>query len=275
LLNAGVITPTTPITVPAIYTHDLPKGDYIADSFSHGTMRLTPAGILELSSNVGISVESQRLKPQVRHDYMAKFGIGSKTAVDFNGESAGLLHPASQWDAVTNRTVEFGQGVSATSVQVAQTFATLANHGVREPATLVEGCKEPDGTVIDKPSAKPVRVVSPQAADETVKMLRSVVTGGPIGPLLKIPGYQLSVKTGTAQVPSTNGTGYTNKFILSVAGMAPANNPKYVVLVTFGPTTMGTSAGAAPAFTKVMTEVLKKYRVEPSTQRAPYVKTTW
>jgi cell division protein FtsI (penicillin-binding protein 3) len=106
-------------------------------------------------------------------------------------------------------------------------------------------------------------------------MLETVVTGGPIGSLLQIPGYRIAAKTGTAQVASTNGTGYTNKYILSVAGIAPAEDPEYVVLVTFGPTTLGTSAGAAPAFKNVMTEVLKKYRVEPSTQRAPYVKTTW
>jgi cell division protein FtsI (penicillin-binding protein 3) len=57
--------------------------------------------------------------------------------------------------------------------------------------------------------------------------------------------------------------------------MAPAEDPQYVVVVTFGPTTLGTSAGAAPAFTNVMTQVLKKYRIEPSTKPAPFVQTTW
>ncbi|MDQ1560971.1 MAG: hypothetical protein QOE85_312 [Actinomycetota bacterium] len=275
LLDAGTITPTTQITVPSVYTNGLPPGSYIKDSFSHGTLHYTTAGVLENSSNIGISILSQSLNKQARHDYMAKFGVGSKTAVGFNGESAGILHPANQWDSVTSRTVEFGQGVSATSAQVAQIFETIANHGVREPSTLVEGCTQSNGTVTDKPTAKPVRVVSQKSADETVKMLETVVTGGPIGSLLQIPGYRIAAKTGTAQVASTNGTGYTNKYILSVAGIAPAEDPEYVVLVTFGPTTLGTSAGAAPAFKNVMTEVLKKYRVEPSTQPAPYVKTTW
>jgi cell division protein FtsI (penicillin-binding protein 3) len=213
---------------------------------------------------------------QERHDYMAKFGVGSKTAVDFGAEqSAGYLSPANTWDPITNRTVEFGQGVSATSVQVAQIFETLANHGVREPSTLVEGCYHSDGTVTDKPTTKPVRVISQQAADETVKMLETVVTGGPISDLLKIPGYRVAAKTGTAQVASTNGSGYTNKYIISVAGIAPAEDPQYVVVVTFGPSTMGSSAFAAPAFKKVMTEVLTRYRVEPSTKRAPFVQTMW
>jgi cell division protein FtsI (penicillin-binding protein 3) len=276
LIDAGVINPKTEITVPAKYTTGFPKGSYIKDSFYHGTLHYTTAGVLENSSNIGISVLSQNLNKQARHDYMKKFGVGSKTAVDFgNQQSGGYISPASTWDPVTSRTVEFGQGVSATSVQVAQIFSTIANHGVREPSTLVTGCTHPDGTVTDKQTVKPVRVISQNAADETVGMLETVVTGGPIGSLLKIPGYRIAAKTGTAQVASTNGTGYSNKYILSVAGIAPADDPQYVVVVTFGPTTMGSSAFAAPAFKKAMTQVLKKYRIEPSTHPAPFVQTTW
>jgi cell division protein FtsI (penicillin-binding protein 3) len=276
LIDAGKITPHTEITVPPVYTTNLPKGSYIKDSFYHGTLQYTTAGVLENSSNIGISILSQSLNAQARHDYMAKFGVGQKTAVDFGaGQSAGLLRPANQWDPITNRSVEFGQGVSATSVQVAQIFETLANHGVREPSTLVESCTKADGTVIDKPTTAPVRVVSAKAADEVRGMLETVVTGGPIGSLLRIPGYRIAAKTGTAQVTDPKTGKYSNKYIISVAGMAPAEDPQYVVVVTFGPTTLGTSAGAAPAFTNVMTQVLKKYRIEPSTKPAPFVQTTW
>ena len=276
LIDSGAITPKTEITVPPVYTHGLPKGAYIKDSFYHGTLRYTTAGVLENSSNIGISILSQSLNAQARHDYMAKFGIGQKTAVDFGSQqSSGHLAPASKWDAITTRAVEFGQGVSATSVQVAQIFETIANHGVREPSTLVESCTKSNGVVVDKPTAKPVRVVSAKAADEVRGILETVVTGGPIGPLLQIPGYRIAAKTGTAQVASPNGAGYTNKYIISVAGMAPAEDPQYVVVVTFGPTTLGTSAGAAPAFKNVMTQVLKKYRIQPSTKPAPFVQTTW
>ncbi|HEY5319993.1 MAG TPA: penicillin-binding protein 2 [Galbitalea sp.] len=274
LIDAGAITPTTQITVPAIYTDGLPKGASIRDSFYHGTLHYTTAGVLENSSNIGISVLSQSLSAAKRHDYMAKFGIGSKTAAIFPGQATGVLHPVSQWDPITTRAVEFGQGVTATSVQVAQLYATLGNHGVREPSTLVEGCKQADGTVIDQQSVKPVRVVAQKTADEVVGMLETVVTGGPIGSLLRIPGYRIAAKTGTAQV-ATPGGGYGKNYIISVAGMAPAENPEYVVVVTFGPTTLNTSAGAAPAFKNVMTDVLKRYRVAPSTQPAPFVQTTW
>jgi cell division protein FtsI (penicillin-binding protein 3) len=274
LLDAGVITPTTEITVPSVYTTGLPAGSYIKDSEAHGTLHYTTAGVLENSSNIGMSILSESLPAKQRHDYMAAFGLGQKTAVGFTGESGGVLH-AAPWDPITNRTVEFGQGVEATSVQVAQIYATLANHGVREPSTLVEGCEHADGTVTDTPTAKPVRVISAKAADETVGMLETVVTGGPMRSLLKFPGYRIAAKTGTAQVQSSTGGGYGDTYIISDAGIAPAENPQYVVVVTFGPQALASSSGAAPAFTKVMDEVLNKYRVPPSTTPAPFVQTTW
>ncbi len=272
LIDAGAITPTTHVVVPSVLR--LSNGGYIKDSFSHGTLHYTTAGVLENSSNIGISLLSENLDAKSRFDYMVKFGVGQKTAVDFPGQASGHLGKP-PWDVVTTKSVEFGQGVSATSVQVAQIFQTIANHGVREPLTLVQQCTAPDGTVTDTPTAKPTRVVSTNTADEVRGMLETVVSGGPVGSLLRIPGYRIAAKTGTAQVANANGAGYGKNYIISVAGMIPAENPQYVVVVTFGPTTLGTSAGAAPAFKNVMMDVIDRYRIPPSTTSAPYVRTTW
>jgi cell division protein FtsI (penicillin-binding protein 3) len=272
LIDAGAITPTTEVTVPSVLR--LSTGGYIKDSFSHGTLHYTTAGVLENSSNIGISLLSENLSAQKRYDYMVKFGVGQKTAVDFPGQASGYLGKP-PWDPVTTKSVEFGQGVSATSVQVAQIYQTLANHGVREPLTLVSKCTAPDGTVTDAPTQQPTRVVSTTAADEVRAMLETVVSGGPVGSLLRIPGYRIAAKTGTAQVAKPNGGGYGKDYIISVAGMIPAENPQYVVVTTFGPTTLGTSAGAAPAFRNVMLDVIDRYRIPPSTTPAPNVQTTW
>jgi cell division protein FtsI (penicillin-binding protein 3) len=272
LIDAGAITPTTQVVVPSVLR--LSNGGFIKDSFSHGTLHYTTAGVLENSSNIGISLLSENLDAKDRYNYMVKFGIGQKTAATFGGQASGHL-PKPPWDVVTTKSVEFGQGVSATSVQVAQIFATIANHGVREPSTLVSQCTAADGTITDAPSTKPVRVVSAKAADEVRGMLETVVSGGPVGSLLRIPGYRIAAKTGTAQVANANGAGYGKDYIISVAGMIPAENPQYVVVVTFGPTTLGTSAGAAPAFKNVMMDVIDRYRIPPSTTPAPYVQTTW
>jgi cell division protein FtsI (penicillin-binding protein 3) len=272
LIDAGKITPLTQVVVPSVLR--LSNGGYIKDSFSHGTLHYTTAGVLENSSNIGISLLSENMSAQDRYNYMLKFGVGQKTAVDFPGQASGSIRKP-PWDVVTTKSVEFGQGVSATSVQVAQIFQTIANHGVREPLTLVQKCTEPDGTVTDTPTAQPVRVVTAKTADEVRGMLETVVSGGPIGSLLRIPGYRIAAKTGTAQVADAKNGGYGKNYIISVAGMIPAENPQYVVVVTFGPTTLGTSAGAAPAFKNVMMDVIDRYRIPPSTTPAPYVQTTW
>jgi cell division protein FtsI (penicillin-binding protein 3) len=271
LLDAGTIAPTTKITVPGLYTVD---GGSISDSWAHDDLRFTTAGVIMNSSNVGISILSETLSAQARHDYMVKFGIGERTAVGFSGESAGSFKDAADWDAITDKTVMFGQGVSATSVQVASLFQTLGNGGVKLPLTLVEGCTNADGTVTETPSTEGTQVVSESAADDTVRMMETVVTDGWLSSVLTIPGYRVAAKTGTAEVPE-NGV-YTGERIVSVAGIAPADDPQYAVVVTIGkPDTIKTSGAAAPTFQEIMTQVLKKYRVVPSNTPAPSIPLTW
>ncbi|HEV7949117.1 MAG TPA: penicillin-binding protein 2 [Glaciihabitans sp.] len=273
LLDANVLTPTTQFTVPSAYRV---AGGTISDSFDHGDLRLTTAGIIMNSSNIGISMMSEELSAEARRDYMLKFGLGSETAVNFNGESAGVLREASGWDPITDKTVQFGQGMSATSAQVASIYQTLGNGGVKMPLTLIEGCEQADGTVTNVPSTEGERVVSEYAADETVKMMETVVTDGWLSKQLTIPGYRVAAKTGTAEVAAADGSGYSGERIVSIAGIAPADNPEYAVVATIGmPDTIKTSAAAAPTFQQIMTQVLMKYRVVPSSTPAPDIPLTW
>ncbi len=273
LIDAGVVTPATQITAPG--RRYFANGDYIKDAWAHDDTRYTAAGALVVSSNTGISALTDFLPDsQKRYDYMVKFGLGKPTAVGFNGEDSGTLHPASQWDQLTNYTVQFGQGLTTTSVQMASIYQTLANHGVRVPVTLVEGCIHPDGTVTDSPKTESTRVVSAKAADETVGILENVVSNDGLQDKISIPGYRVAAKTGTAQV-AENGS-YGNKAVITVAGLAPAENPQYVVVVTAGiPSNMYTSSALATTFRDLMAQVLTTYRVPPSTVPAPDVPLTW
>jgi cell division protein FtsI (penicillin-binding protein 3) len=272
LIDQGAAAPTSRAVVPGVFTS--PEGGIIHDAWAHDDLHLTLTGVLQRSSNIGISIFGSRLTPSVRYDYMRKFGLGQRTAVQFQGESVGLLTPVSQWDSRQKYNVMFGQGVSATGVQVASIFQTLANGGVRMPVALVESCTASDGTVTDLPDTTGTRVISEAAADTTVHMLESVVTGGDLSAQLSIPGYRVAAKTGTAEV-ATNGV-YTKDRVVSVAGIAPADDPQYIVVVTFvKPRSMKTSAAAAPTFRQVMTQVLKHYRVTPSTTPTPDIATVW
>lgn len=272
LLDQGLATPSSQIIAPGRIKFD--NGGYIKDVWAHNDLRLTLTGVLMNSSNTGISKFSDLLDRQTRYDYFTKFGLGEKTAVGFPGESAGSLKQPKDWDQITNYAVSFGQGVSATSAQVASIYQTLGNGGVRLPLTLVEGCTMPDGTVTDLPSTAGTRVVSESAAQQTVGMLETIVSKGPISSRLAIPGYRIAAKTGTAEV-FENG-GYSNNRVVSVAGLIPAENPEYAVVVTLGkPSTMKTSTAAAAPFKNIMTQVIKTFRVEPSTVAATDLPTTW
>jgi cell division protein FtsI (penicillin-binding protein 3) len=274
LIDSGLATPTTPATVPSLWK--TPEGGTVRDATSHGTERLTLTGVLQQSSNVGISMIGIRVPAQQRFDYMTKFGLGQKSAVDFQGESARGIPPLKNWDSQRKYDMLYGQGVAVTSVQLAGAYQAIGNGGVRLPLTLVESCTKPDGTVTEQPSVAPGRVISEASAKTVVNMLESVVTGGELASALKIPGYRVAAKSGTAEVAGPNGAGYTKDRIVSLSGLAPAEDPQYGVLVTFTkPAIMKTSAAAAPTFQKIMTQVLKTYRVPPSTTPSTSPPTTW
>ena len=260
--------------VPGIYTEGLPEGSSIKDSWAHGDLPLTATGILMNSSNIGTAILAQKLSKQKRHDYLEAFGFNSDTAVDFLGESSGMVLPMDQTDAITNLTQQFGQGMSATSAQIASLYQTIGNGGVHMPLTLIEGCKHKDGTWTQTPSTQATRVVSESAADTTVQMMEVTANQGSLKNVLAIPGYRVAAKTGTAEV-AENGS-YGNGRIVSVAGLVPAGDPEYAIVVTFAkPDTMRTSAAAAPAFNAIMKQVIKTFRITPQTDGAPSLPTTW
>lgn len=270
LIDQGAASPSSQLVVPGRWVS--PDGAKVRDSFGHGDLNLTLTGVLEQSSNVGMAMLGSTISKSKRYDYLKKFGMGSETAVQFQGEANGLL--VKNWNTQLNYDITYGQGISVTLAQMASAYQAIANGGVKLPLTLVQGCTKPDGTVTDAPSVAPERVVSESAAHTTVNMLESVVTGGSLSSQLTIPGYRVAAKTGTGEV-AANGV-YTSDRIVSVAGMAPAENPEYVVIVTYvKPHIMKSSAAAAPTFRKIMTQVLKTYRVPPSTTPGPGYPTTW
>jgi len=274
LIDAGVATPDTQVLSP----YKLPQSDgsFIKDSSPHATIGLTMSGALVRSSNTAIAALTDLLPAQQRHDYMTSFGLGSLTEAGFLGESRGQLADADDWFGRTNYAVQFGQGLSTTSVQVASIYQTFANGGVREPVVLVEGCEHEDGTVTDLPPTEGTRVIKESTADQVVAMLEQVANFGYGHRDTQIPGYRAAVKSGTAQVALEGGGGYGDAVVLSYAGLAPADNPQYVVVVTAGipNSTLGSDRIAA-TWSDVMSQTLTSFRVQPSTSPAPTLPLTW
>lgn len=272
LVDSGAVSPGDGVVVP--YSLEQPDGSSIHDAFYHDTVNLTLAGALVESSNVAVAQFTDRLPAPKRHDYMAAFGLGQYTEVDFNGESAGLLPDADQWFGRTNYAVQYGQGMSATSVQMASVFQTIGNKGVRMPVTLVEGCEHSDGTNTGAPVAGGRQVLSESAAGQTVAMMEQVANKSGSAPRLQIPGYRTAVKSGTAEV-AVDGGYSDNDVVISYAGVAPADDPQYAVVVTAGIPDRVFSGLIAPTWRDVMAQTLTTFRVPPSTSPAPDLPVNW
>lgn len=265
-------TPTSQVVAPDKLR--MPWGQYINDSEVHAPEKLTLTGVLTQSSNTGIVQLGGKVDSATRYDYMKKFGMGQKTGVNFEGESSGVLANYTAWDKFTDKAVMFGQGVSLTPIQTAAIFQTFANKGVRLSPILVSGCRDKGGNMTPTKVEPEVRVLSESAASQTVDMLEKVVEKGPIGRTARIFGYRVAGKTGTAQI--AEGKGYGRLHAVSFVGLAPAEDPQYVVAVTaYKSRTVSNSLGATPGFVAVMKQVLKTYGIPPSTTKSKNIPTEW
>jgi cell division protein FtsI (penicillin-binding protein 3) len=267
LVDTGKANPLTTVHVPARVT--FPDGAKVRDDNLHATVDLTLNGVLVNSSNVGISRLSTRVDPQVRYDYLKKFGIGSGSAVDFPAESKGLLYPASQWNNQQLHDTNYGQGVSTTMPELMGAYSALANDGVRVPLSLIESCTKADGTVVTPKQEKPVRVLKESTAKQVTEMLENVYMQAGYSKAIKVPGYRVAMKSGTGQKADGKGHYKSGVWYTLMIGFAPADDPQYIVAITLDePTKVKSSSADAEGFQKAMTQVMKTYRVMPSTTKA-------
>lgn len=269
LLEEGAATPGS--TATAASREYFPNGARITDFAQHPTTTYTLAGALIDSSNVAIAKFSELVPAAVRHDYFEKFGVGEGTDIGFLDEAQGQLHPVEDWDNQTLYNTSFGQGLTVTVPQVASAYQVIANGGVKVPLSLVESCTKADGTVVTPELPEPERIISEATADTTSLMLENVAVQGSLASKIAVPGYRITSKTGTAEKFDPVTRGYKlGVYDTSMIGFAPAENPEYVVMVTLDePTKVTSSSATAPAFQKAMTQVLKTYRVMPSSTPIP------
>jgi len=204
------------------------------------------------------------VSPEVRYDYLERFGVGDKT-LDFPSEVGGILHPVKDWDSQSLYTTTFGQYFTVTAAQLAGAYQAIANGGEKIDLSLVESCTGSDGKVTTPADPKHEQIIKEQTAGELTRMLENVAVQGGNAERIQVPGYRVTSKTGTAQVSDGNGGYKSGVYYTSMVGFAPVDDPQYVVVVTLDePTKVVSSAATASAFQKAMTQVMKTYRVMPS-----------
>ncbi|MDX6230065.1 MAG: hypothetical protein QOI76_3455 [Frankiales bacterium] len=269
-LQEGLVTPDTPVDVPPTY---VAGGHRFHDAEVHGLERLTVAGVLAKSSNIGTIQIGQKLGQQKLYDYMSKYGFGQLSGLGLPGENRGVLLPVAKWSNTSLPTIAFGQGISVNALQVASVYATIANGGVRLTPKLVASTTGPNGVAVPTAPSRSVRVVSPAVAKQVSDMLEGVTTAQGTAPAARIDGYRVAGKTGTAQRADGKGgyTGYTASFV----GFAPADKPQLVAEVVLQNPTIGSHFGgsiAAPVFQQVMTFALAAEGIAPTGTTPPTVK---
>ncbi|WP_265979607.1 peptidoglycan D,D-transpeptidase FtsI family protein [Arthrobacter sp. MI7-26] len=260
-LQEGKVQPLTQLEIPPSYTID---GQPFDDSFRHGTLHMTFAGVLGYSLNTGTVMVGKDLTAQQRYDYLRKFGIGEKTGIPLPGESTGILASPNKWDVRQQYTVLFGQGVAQTPLQTAMVYQTIANGGVRLKPQLIESTTDANGKATPTERDSGVRVLTPETDKSLKDILESVVTAGEVQDV-KVPGYRVGAKTGTAETATADGKGL-NGYTASLVGMAPMEDPQYVVLVNVQhPQGDIYGISQAQVFNSVMSSTLSTYNVGAST----------
>ncbi|MFJ6026471.1 peptidoglycan D,D-transpeptidase FtsI family protein [Pseudarthrobacter sp. NPDC092424] len=262
LIEEGKASPLSEFTLPPSYTVN---GQTFNDSFTHGTEKRTLAGILGYSMNTGTVMAGQRLNKKQRYDWLKKFGIGDAPDIGLPATAGGILTPYRQWDGRQEYTVLFGQGVSQSTLQTVRAFQSIANNGVMLQPRLIDSYIAPDGTEEKAPAAEARRIVSEKTAQQVQDMLESAVTEGQIKDAA-IDGYRVGAKTGTSESPCDNGTAGFCGYTASMVGMAPMDDPRFIVEVVLQRpkgSIYGITQG--PVFRSVMSQALRTYNVQPST----------
>jgi len=254
-LADGLVTPTTRFTLPPSIT----KYDRtINESHPRGTVNYSVREILQWSSNVGAVKIGMKMGKANLLKWIHAYGFGKPTGIEFPGEAQGIVPSADQWSGTSIVNIPMGQGIAVTAVQMAAAFSTVANNGIAVTPRLVAQV----GTKLTTVSGKH-RVISAHVAREVRSMLQTAVAAG-TGTKAQIPGYDVAGKTGTAEIPLPDGSGYAkNTYVGSFIGMVPADHPRLVVLVAVNGTPMYGGDCAAPAVQKIMRFALQHLEIAP------------
>jgi cell division protein FtsI (penicillin-binding protein 3) len=231
----------------------------VKDVHSYGALNVT--GILQKSSNVGVTQIALKVPPKKFWAFYNNLGFGQPLETNFPGEARGRLSDYQGWNAFEQATLSFGYGVSTSTLQLGRAYMSLANDGLMPMVSLLKLAEPPETH----------RIMSVRTASTVRTMLESVVTKEGTAIKAAVPGYRVAGKTGT--VKKSGAHGYTSSLYMSVfTGIAPASKPRFAMVVMIDEPSAGEYYGgvvAAPVFSGVMEGALRLMNVPPDEPVAP------
>jgi len=228
------------------------QGSTISDVSRNGVLDV--AGILRRSSNIGMTMISERLQAQEMWNRFTELGLGQAPNTGFPGAAAGRLRPWERWRLIEKATMAYGYGLSVSLLQIARAYTVFARNGDMVSLTLMKRDSEPTS----------VKVYTPAVAGRIRDMLEAAA--GPDGAkLAQVQGYRVAGKSGTAR-KIVDGKYSKSLYRSSFVGFAPVSDPRVVVAVTIDePQTGGYYGGkvAAPVFSSIVGGTLRMLDVQP------------
>ncbi|TYB82914.1 peptidoglycan D,D-transpeptidase FtsI family protein [Maritimibacter fusiformis] len=238
-LDLGLVSPETMIDTRG----PLRWGKYSINDFHDYGARLSVTDVIVESSNIGTARIAMQLGAVRQRAFLEALGLTTPTGLELvEAPGAKPLVPAN-WSELSTMTISYGHGLSASPLHLAAAYATIVNGGTRVMPTLVR----------DGPIQRGPRVISPETSAIARDMLRQVVTRGTAS-FGEVPGYEVGGKTGTADKPKERGGGYyEDKVIATFASVFPADDPRYVLVLTLDEPVM--TSGREPRRTAGWTAV--------------------
>jgi cell division protein FtsI/penicillin-binding protein 2 len=195
-----------------------------------GEMDLTD--VLAYSDNIGAYMTADRVGAEYMYSYLRAFGIGEKTYVGLAEETSDILKPGEDWNIADLAAYSYGQGYTATPIQIVSAISAIPNRGKRMQPYIVSKIYEEDKTIEIEP-----RVLSEPISRESAiivnEMLTEVFTrNGSRWQFRELNNYKLAGKSGTASVLAENGLSYAeDKVNVTFIGWDSSDNPKFVMLI--------------------------------------------
>ena len=264
-IDQGELTPSTIYNDTAPVVKD--EKNIIKNALLTYYGEVTMTNCLEFSINTCMTSVSDRLGSRLFHRMLERFGFGRLTGIELEDEQPGFLLPLN-WSDTDLATISFGQGISATPLQMTLAFAALANGGKLMRPIIIDRIEHADGTVEHREPEVIDQVITPQTSDTITAMLVSTVEHG-YARTAKVPGYLIAGKTGTSQIAGPGGKyeAGTGSTVASFMGFAPVDRPRFIAIVKFDrPKDKEISHGAgtaAPVFKEMAAFLFKYYGIPP------------
>ena len=231
-----------------------------SDNKAHGEQNMV--NVLDESLNTGAAWVAEKVNRERFQEYTKNFGFGQRTGIELDSEVAGDISNLEKKGRVYLATSSYGQGITATPIQLAMAFGSFANGGYLYKPRIIKKIADPHGKVQEFEPELIRKVISERTSKQISAMLVSVIESGHAS-LAGVDGYYLGGKTGTAQVAKRGGYSSDNA-IHTFVGFGPAKDPKFVVLTKFdSPKRAWSASTAAPLFGKIAEFILDYYKIGP------------